>query len=191
MTVATASRSIRRHCAVLMSLILIGSSSVVPLCLAQEQQATLKGAILDPAGKPAAGFRAVFKDVSTGAEYTSPASNSAGEYEIPVPAGTRYQLVAAVAPDGTRFPVQQMAPLPVRVAGAYRLDVQFQSAPLATASSSAAQAAATSKPPKAGAAKPWWKTTPGITGIAVAGGAVVAAVISNANEEESASPSAP
>jgi hypothetical protein len=110
---------------VLVSFSILTPSLVLPVAHAQ-QPATLQGVILDPSGRPAAGFKVLFKDVVSGTEYTSAASGASGEYSLQVPVGARYQLVSALAPDGTRLPIQAGVPLPVRAPGVYRRDVQFQ-----------------------------------------------------------------
>jgi hypothetical protein len=115
----------RRTLVVLVSFSILTPSLVLPVAHAQ-QPATLQGVILDPSGRPASGFKVLFKDVVSGAEYTSAASGAAGEYSLQVPVGARYQLVSALAPDGTRLPIQAGVPLPVRAPGVYRRDVQFQ-----------------------------------------------------------------
>ncbi len=184
-----------------LSLALLATTSTLPVSWAQST-ANLLGGILDPSGKPAGGFRVVFKDVVSGKEYTSPVANAQGEYSLQVPAGSRYQLIAAVAPDGTRLPVQQIAPLPVRVPGSYRLDVQFQQAAPAVAAATPPPAptpapAAAAKPAKpatttaAAEKKPWWKKPGPWVGIVLGAGAIAAAAGGGSSSKSSTSPSAP
>lgn len=181
----------RRTLVAVLSISLLAPSLVLPVAHAQ-QPATLQGVILDPTGRPAPGFKVVYKDVVSGTEFTSSASNAAGEYTLQVPVGARYQLTSALAPDGTRLPIQAGAPLPVRAAGVYRRDVQFQM-----------QGAQVTEPPKPqtpppkpptpptakpqpvtppsppsqarpGEAKPWWKKPGGVIGIVLGAGALAA-----------------
>ncbi|MBZ5638476.1 MAG: carboxypeptidase-like regulatory domain-containing protein [Acidobacteriia bacterium] len=193
----------RRALVVLVSFSILVPSLVLPVAHAQ-QTATLQGVILDPSGRPAPGFKVVYKDVVSGTEYTSATSTAAGEYSLQVPIGSRYQLVNAVAPDGTRLPIQAGAPLPVRAGGVYRRDVQFQlagGAQVVEQKPPAPEAAPPTPPPptvtaaktpppakpgpvtkpapasqaRTGAKKPWWKTTGGVIGIILGAGAIAAA----------------
>jgi hypothetical protein len=165
---------------------------VFPLAKAQEA-ATLQGVLFDPSGRPAPGFKIVFKDVVSGIEYTSSPSGVTGEYSIQVPVGARYQPVGALAPDGTRLPIGSSAPLPIRVASVYRRDVQFLATggdhPVENTPPTASPEKRASTSPQASRhKKPWWKTTPGIVGIVVGAGAVAAAVSGGSGN---ASPSRP
>ncbi len=179
----------RRTLVAVLSFTLIAPTLALPVAFAQ-QTATLQGVILDPSGRPTPGFKVVYKDVVSGTEYTSSASNAAGEYSLQVPVGSRYLLTTALAPDATRLPIQAGSPLPVRAAGTYRRDVQFQlqgaqatepQTPPETAKTAATQPkpkpATPPAPPsqaRPGAKKPWWKTTGGIIGIVLGAGAVAA-----------------
>ncbi len=202
----------RRMLVRVLSLSLLTPSLLLPVATAQ-QTATLQGVILDPSGRPAPAFKVVFKDAVSGAEYTSSASNAAGEYSLQVPTGSRYQLIRAVASDGTSLPVQAGAPLPIRAAGVYRRDVQFQlvggakvpeeraapkieqpkppAKPAVTAAKPQPKPASKPAPPsqaRASAKKPWWKTPGGVVGIVLGAGAVVAVA---AGGSSSTSPSNP
>ncbi len=180
----------RRALVAVLSFSLLAPTLALPVAYAQ-QTATLQGVILDPTGRPTPGFKVVYKDVVSGTEYTSAASNAAGEYSLQVPVGSRYLLTTALAPDGTRLPIQAGSPLPVRAAGVYRRDVQFQlqgaqateptAPPTTTAQAtpppSAPKPATPPAPPTEsgkGEKKPWWKTTGGIIGIILGAGAVAA-----------------
>ncbi len=198
---------IRSTLVAVLSFSLLAPSLAVSVAYAQ-QTATLQGVILDPSGRPTPGFKVVFKDVVSGTEYTSSASSAAGEYSLQVPVGSRYLLTTALAPDGTRLPIQAGSPLPLRAAGVYRRDVQFQmqgaqaTEPTAAAAAptTAAAAPAPSQPKpvsapapasQAGAAekKPWWKTTGGIIGIILGAGAVAA--LAAGGGSSSSTPSSP
>lgn len=153
----------------LVALSLAASSFGVPVALAQ-QAATMQGVITGADGKPGVGFKAVFKNLQTGKEIASSPSNVKGEYSVPVPTGTRYEVVAAIAPDGTRLPVKQVSPTPVRVPGTYTLNIVFQP-----------------KETQRGAAGvPWYKTGWAITGYVVVGGVVLYELLKS---DESSSPS--
>ena len=122
---------------------------------------TFSGAVMAPDNSFAQGFTVVFKDIATGQEFRSGPTSATGEYQVSVPTGARYKLDSVMAPDGTKLPVQNVPPIPVRVAGASKLDVKFSNAapPVAaptTTAVAAAKPAATSPAPKpaAPAAKP-------------------------------------
>jgi hypothetical protein len=82
------------------------------------------GLVLDPAGKPASGFRLVFLGDDQ-VEHTSSPSDELGRYSISVPAGLHYRVVAALAPDGTRLDVPELPPLEAEV-GVRRLDIRIR-----------------------------------------------------------------
>jgi hypothetical protein len=106
--------------------------------------ATFSGAVMAPDNSFAQGFTVVFKDVATGQEFKSGPTSTTGEYHVSVPTGGRYKLDSVLAPDGTKLPVQNVPPIPVRVAGSSKLDVKFTNAatPPGTAVAAAAPAAA-------------------------------------------------
>ena len=106
--------------------------------------ATFSGAVMAPDNSFAQGFTVVFKDVATGQEFKSGPTSATGEYHVSVPTGGRYKLDSVMAPDGTKLAVQNVPPIPVRVAGSSKLDVKFTNAatPPGTAVASAAPAAA-------------------------------------------------
>jgi len=189
----------------LAALLVVGVVSVsMGLPAMAEQTATFAGGLLDPDGKPAAGFHVVMRDVVSGKMYTSAVSDASGQYTMSVPVGGRYKLEGVLAPDGTRLPVQDGPPLSVRSAGNNRLDVRFTAAATsprmapepAKPAPAAPKAPATSTtkapertpPARIETKKPWWKTSGGVIGI-VAGVAVVAAVASGVGDN--ASPSQP
>ena len=105
--------------------------------------ATFAGAVMAPDNSFAQGFTVVFKDVATGQEFKSGPTSATGEYHVSVPTGGRYKLDSVMAPDGTKLAVQNVPPIPVRVAGTSKLDVKFTNAgpPAGTAVAAAAPAA--------------------------------------------------
>lgn len=160
----------------LMASLLLASSA--PAALAADDSAIIRGFILDPSNQPAEGFRVVVMDTSTGKEYVSGPSNVVGEYALKVPVGARYQLVYAVAPDGTEIPVEKVAPLVAREAETLNLNVVFR-------------ATSGFEPPSVD--KPWWKRPLGVVGI-VLGTVVTGAAIGGGGSDGSpatASPSSP
>lgn len=162
---------------------LIVAASLLPsgagLVFAQSAAAQFTGVVLDPSGKPAAGFQVAYRDVSTGSIFTSSTTDALGQYQVTVPVGGRYKLDGVVAPDGSRLPVQDVPPLAVRTPGTTRLDVSFRTTPPASkAAEPAPKKAAADAPEKklvVDAKRPWWKTPGGVTGI-VLGAALVAAL---------------
>lgn len=136
---------------------------VVAPALAVET-ATFNGTVIAPDNSFASGFTVVFKDATTGQEYRSAPTGATGEYQVTVPTGGKYKLDSVSAPDGTKLPVQNVPPIPVRVAGSSKLDVKFTqpttaaapaTAVAAGAAAGAAGAAATPAPaPASAAAKP-------------------------------------
>jgi hypothetical protein len=111
--------------------------------------ATFSGAVMAPDNSFAQGFTVVFKDVATGQEFKSGPTTSTGEYHVSVPTGGRYKLDSVMAPDGTKLAVQNVPPIPVRVAGSSKLDVKFTNA--ATPPGTAVAAAPKPAAPAAGA----------------------------------------
>lgn len=107
------------------------------------ESATFSGAVMAPDNSFAQGFTVVFKDVATGQEFKSGPTSATGEYKVSVPTGGRYKLDSVTAPDGTKLAVQNVPPIPVRVAGVSKLDVKFTNAgpPAGTAVAAAAPAA--------------------------------------------------
>jgi len=163
-----------------------------------EAKAVIRGGVVDLNGHPAAGFRVLVTDRLEGARYMSPPSDTKGEYSLEVAPRGKYVVAGIVAPDGTHFPVQQVASLSISRPGAYRMDIQFEEAPglptgalrpsgEASATTPAARGAGRTTPPVA--ARPWWKSPVGITGIVVAGTVLLVAVANSGGG--TASPSAP
>jgi hypothetical protein len=165
----------RQACAAwLLAILAFGIPAPCGRVLAQEEASGgLSGLVLDPAGNPAAGFRLVFRG-EDGQERVSAPSDDLGRYRISLNPGTSYQLVAALAPDGTRLEVPELPPLPVEE-GVRRLDVRIRPE---------------SRPPGVqgqGAREiPWWQ----IGGAAAAAIVLYAAVWSD-DPEASASPFEP
>jgi hypothetical protein len=168
--------------------------------------ATFSGAVMAPDNSFAQGFTVVFKDVASGQEFKSGPTSATGEYQVSVPTGARYKLDSVLAPDGTKLPVQNVPPIPVRVAGASKLDVKFTNAPAVAAApagavpaAAAAGTAVAAKPasapppqtsvasttPAAGEDKkkkdkgavPWWKKPGPIVGMVLGGAAIVALAV--------------
>lgn len=128
---------------------------IVAPALAAET-ATFNGTVIAPDNSFAAGFTVVFKDATTGQEYRSAPTSATGEYQVSVPTGGKYKLDSVTAPDGTKLPVQNVPPIPVRVAGSSKLDVKFTqpAAGAATGTAVAAGAAAGAAAGTSGAAAP-------------------------------------
>jgi hypothetical protein len=166
-----------------------------------QETATIRGGILDPSGEPAVGFRTVVRDLASDREYRSRPSNESGEYVLEVPAGTRYLLLAVIAPDGTVLPVQSIPPLPVRVEGTYQLDVHFrflsgepgekvpELAPGVEAPEERPAPAPAGK--DISGTKPWYKRPSGVIGIVAGVGVVAAAAGGGGGDSGTTSPSAP
>jgi hypothetical protein len=145
----------RRSLVVITCLVLISGSA--PGLFAQSSTAAITGVILDPAGKPASGFKVVFRDVGSGTKFTSGPTDASGNYALDVPLGGRYKIEGVVADDGvTKLPVQEIPPISVLTPGTTRLNVRFTNAPPPTAAAAAAAA-----PAAAAAAAP--KTSPAST----------------------------
>lgn len=162
--------------------------------------ATFAGTVMAPDNSFAEGFTVVFRDVTTGKEFRSGPTSATGEYQVSVPIGGRYKLDSVLASDGTKLPVQNVPPIPVRVAGSSKLDVKFTNVapppaapPIAGAAAGTAAAAAPAPAPKPAVASttpaaneekkkkdksgvPWWKRPGPIVGM-VLGGAVLAALL--------------
>jgi hypothetical protein len=179
------------------------------------ETATFAGAVMAPDNSFAQGFTVVFKDTATGQEFRSSPTGPTGEYQVSVPTGARYKLDSVVAPDGTKLPVQNVPPIPVRVAGTSKLDVKFTSiapaagaaAPAAVAAGAAATTPAGTPPPAAksdvastapasdekkkkdGSGVPWWKKPGPIVGMVLGG--VALGVIGYELLKDDASPSNP
>jgi hypothetical protein len=169
---------------------------------------TFTGTVMAPDNSFASGFTVVFKDAASGQEFRSDPTGPTGEYQIAVPTGGRYKLDSVVAPDGTKLAVQNVPPIPVRVAGSNKLDVKFSNtAPPATAAvaaaappaaaagaaapTPAAQPTVAAKPApeeekkkKPGAAVPWWKKPGPIVGIVLGSVAVAALAIGAGGDDE-------
>ena len=177
--------------------------------------ATFSGAVMAPDNSFAEGFTVVFKDVVSGQEFRSGPTSATGEYQVSVPTGGRYKLDSVLAPDGTKLPVQNVPPIPVRVAGTSKLDVKFANAalppapPPTTAVAAAPPAArptpqpvvASTRPPREAEEKrekrnkggtPWWKRPGPIVGMVLGGAVIVAlAVGSGGGSNNVASQSTP
>jgi len=151
--------------------------------LAQEETAGFSGLVLDPDGKPAEGFQLVFRD-DAAQEHVAPPSDDLGRYSIDLVPGS-YQLVAAIAPDGSRLDVPALPSLPVEW-GARRLDVRI-GRPEQPAGKGAGKAASKPAKTQAGSGVPWVQ-------IGAAAGTVLIlalAVWSGDDAEKTASPFVP
>jgi len=179
---------------------------VVGICapaLAAET-ATFTGTVLSPDNSAAQGFTVVFKDTATGQEFRSDPTSASGEYRLSVPTGATYSLDSVLASDGTKLEVQNVPPIPVRAAGATRLDVKFSSAmapgaaavdwtgaPVAGAVATTPAGTDEKKKDKSGA--PWWKRPGPITGMVLGSVAILAIALSGGGGSNPpvASPSTP
>ena len=173
-----ARRPIRRSLALLTCLALAVGGA--PGLFAQDPTATIAGIILDPAGKPASGFKAVVIDTATNTKYMSAPTDAAGNYSIRVPVGGRYKLASVVADDGvTNLGVQDVAPVSVLAAGTTRLNVRFTDTPAA-----ATQTATTEeeKNKKKGAV-PWYQRPGPIVGLVLGSVAVAALLLSGGGSD--------
>jgi hypothetical protein len=202
-------RAIRKSLAFSIGLFLVLGGA--PGVFAQSSTAAIAGVILDPAGKPAAGFKVTVRDIGSNTLYTSGPTDAAGKYSVNVPVGGRYKVDNVLAADGvTKLAVQDVAPVSVLAAGTTPLNVQFTTAPPTTAvagaaAGAAAGSAATSTTPPAGTqtasndkkkdkgAVPWYKKPGPIVGMVLGGAAIIALAASGGGDDNSnnASPSTP
>lgn len=96
---------------------ILGLTSLLPLgglpARAQdESRINVQGTVLSVQGEPLGGFRVVFRLVGgTEVRLTEPTSVE-GEYAVLLPAGASYEIVAVIAPQGTRVALD---PVPVDV----------------------------------------------------------------------------
>jgi hypothetical protein len=163
-----------------------------PGMFAQTSTATIAGVVLDPAGKPAFGFKTVVIDTATNTKYTSSPTDVAGNYTVQVPVGGRYKLDSVIADDGvTRLAVQDVAPVSVLAAGTTLLNVRFTTTPAA-----ATQTATTEEEKKKKkAAVPWYQRPGPIVGMVLGGVAIAALALSagggDDNNDNNPSPSQP
>ncbi len=178
---AVSPRARRVSVAISAALALLMSGPAAPT-FAQES-ARFVGTILDPDGRPAAGFQVVLRDAVRGTEFTSVPSGPDGAYTVSVPIGGSYTLARVVAPDGTPLPIQSIPPVRVDSAGTSRLDVAFQ-----RQSPSPRSAGSGDEDDDEAALKPWYKKPGGIVGI-VLGVAVAAALAAGGGDDGPASPS--
>ena len=192
---------IRKSLAFSIGLILVLGGA--PELFAQESTASIAGVILDPAGKPASGFKVTLRDVASNTQYTSGPTDAAGNYTVKVPVGGRYKIDDVLAADGvTKLAVQDVPPVSVLEAGTTRLNVRFTSTPPTTAVAGAAAAGTTppasTTPPsddkKDKSAVPWYKRPGPIVGMVLGGAAIAALALSaggGSSNDNNASPSTP
>ena len=157
-----------------------------PGLFAQDSTAAIAGVIVDPAGKPAFGFRVVVVDMATNTKYTSEPTDNAGNYSIKVPLGGRYKLDGVVADDGvTKLAVQDVAPISILEAGTTRLNVRFTTNPAAATQTAAATPAATKEEKeKDKSAVPWYKRPGPIVGMVLGGVALAAIALSGGGGDD-------
>ena len=116
--------SIRKPLALLACFLLLEVGA--PRLLAQASNATITGVVLDPAGRPAVGFRVILRETESSTVYTSAPTDAAGNYTLRVPVGSHYTLEGVRADDGvTKLPVQDVGPVSVVEPGTTRLNVRF------------------------------------------------------------------
>jgi hypothetical protein len=181
--------SFRRSLAVITCLVLVSGGA--PGLFAESSAAAITGVILDPEGKPAFGFKVVFRDVASNTRFTSGPTDASGNYALEVPLGGRYKIESVVASDGvTKLAVQEIPPISVLTPGTTRLNVRFTNASPPSAAPAetavAAKAAPTAPAPAPATAKvepaekkkksavPWYKRPGPITGMVIGGVAIVA-----------------
>ena len=174
-------RAIRKSLAFSIGLILVLGGA--PGLFAQDSSASIAGVILDPAGKPASGFKVTLRDVASNTQYTSGPTDAAGNYTVKVPVGGRYKIDDVLAADGvTKLAVQDVPPVSVLAAGTTFLNVRFTSTPPTTAVAGAAAAGTT--PPasddkkKDKSAVPWYKRPGPIVGMVLGSAAILALALS-------------
>jgi hypothetical protein len=169
--------TIRKSLALIIGLVL--ASGGAPALFAQDSTATIAGVILDPAGRPAFGFKVLLHDVASNTQYMSAPTDTAGNYSVQVPLGGRYKLDQVIADDGvTKLPVQDVPPVSVLAAGTTRLNVRFTSALPSTTPTAAATPASDEKEKKKKSAVPWYKRPGPIVGMVLGAGAIAAIALS-------------
>lgn len=155
---------------------------------AQNHRGELVGYVLDPDGKPAPGFKLVFRAVGGDMDLITSPADAQGKYSIDLPSGLQYELKAAIAPDGSRLEVPPLPPIPVE-GGSRRLDVQFHypNGAESTAAAAAATAATGEQEKDKGKNAMWWQIGAAV-GATVLFGAVV---FDRDSDEQIASPHRP
>ena len=181
----------RKSLAVLTGVVLVLGAA--PGLFAQDSTAAIAGVILDPAGKPAFGFKVIVTDVATNTQYMSAPTDAAGNYTIKVPVGGRYKLEGVVADDGvSKLAVQDVAPVSVLEAGTTHLNVRFTNTPMPPIAGATAAATEEEKKKDKGAV-PWYKRPGPIVGM-VLGSVALAGILvaaSGGDDDNNASPSEP
>ena len=176
MTVRTTGfAALRSALAFLLCLVLVaGAGQGV---LAQASTAAIAGVILDPSGKPAAGFKVILHDTASNKDFISDPTDAEGNYSAQVPVGGRYKLTGVIANDGvTKLPVQDVPPVNVLTAGTTRLNVRFTATAAPATSGVAGNSATEEEKKKDKGAAPWYKRPGPIVGM-VLGGLVVVALV--------------
>lgn len=188
---ATGFTALRSALAFVLSFVLVAGAGNV--AFAQAANAAIAGVILDPAGKPAAGFKVVLHDAASNKDFVSDPTDAQGNYSARVPVGGQYKLTGVIASDGvTKLPVQDVPPVNVLTAGTTRLNVRFTAAVPAT-TAVASNSGTTEKEDEKKGATPWYKRPGPIVGM-VLGGLVIVALAAGGGGGDSngnVSPSVP
>ena len=111
---------------------ILGLALLLPLgampARAQEARINVQGTVLSVQGEPLAGYRVVFRLAGgTEVRLTDPTSVE-GEYAVLLPAGTRYEIVAVIAPQGMRVALDPM-PVDVKPGARRNLSVDVSEIP--------------------------------------------------------------
>ena len=160
-------------------------AAAAPVTFAEGNGAAIAGVILDPSGKPAAGFKVVLVDVGSNKEFVSGLTDAQGNYTAKLPVGGRYRIDHVVASDGvTKLPVQDQPPVSVLTAGTTRLNVRFANTGTTTQAAGKTPSDEEEKKKKA-AAVPWYHHPGAIVGIVLGAGAVLAVALSGGSDSSS------
>ena len=93
------------------------------VALAQAEAFPVTGRLTDADQVAIPGYRVVFREMGSGQVYLSPPTDEEGAYRLEVPTGVNLEPVAVIAPDGTRVPLEGLAPQ-VAMPGA-RFDIEL------------------------------------------------------------------
>jgi hypothetical protein len=149
--------------------------------------ATVWGFVQDAASRPVPGARVLLEDQLSHVLFTSSPADLSGQFSVTLPAGKSYRMVGALAPDGTRIPLQADTPVNARTPGRYRADARYRDRIEPPALGSRGEPQAPFGVPEA---KAWYKRPAGIAGL-VAAHAAAAAVLLSGGSEPAASPFQP
>ena len=78
---------------------------------AQEAAVVLAGRIVDAEERPAVGYRVVLRDTGGTQVYLSAPADDEGNYNVSVPSGQPYVVVAVIAPNGRRTALPALPPI--------------------------------------------------------------------------------